>query len=149
VWAATRIRHWPQLKSVRFRYVLLLSKYCSQIRCWSLLQILWIIRLHSTLVNDNLILPILKTLHVAPLSHTLHEMVDIFYMCILIELPLAPSNNSPVVILTASSPRTAPYTPPQPWRRSSRGLWSVFKVIQSEPRVFWRWVWVEIVKIGL
>jgi hypothetical protein len=149
VWTATRIRHWPQPKSVIFRYVLLLSKYCSQIRCWFMLQIRWIIRLHNTLVNDNLILPILKTSHVAPLLHTLHEIVNIFCMCILIELPFSPYNSSPVVIIIDSSPRTAPYTPPQPWRRSSRGLWSVFQVIQSEPRVFWRWVQVEIVKTGL
>jgi hypothetical protein len=71
-------------------------------------------------VKDELLLPILKAF--AQCRRSLHATRDdVFGLCVVIELSVAPTNSSSVV---PSLHRTAPNTP-LPLQVSSRGLWSV------------------------
>ena len=67
-----------------------------------------------------------ESIRTSALAHyALLEMVDIFNLCIVAEQYVAPTNSSPVIPPTASSPphrATHAFLPAE----SSRGLWAVF-----------------------
>jgi hypothetical protein len=63
------------------------------------------------MANDEFLLPILKAQHNAFAHNTLLEMLDVFSLCVAVQMSVDPAQSTPVVPSAASRPRTAPDMP--------------------------------------